>query len=167
MYKWYHYVTVLTYYLIREKVKTIPLITLVNVILSDYRYYLFSKKYHDTLWLNRSDFENCIGTFNTDTLLNNRYLNFALLSNECGAKELKVPLHLPKNSTIYERSKAMTALLKKSVDSDNVYTNDTADFILTYDGDDYIPLVSLDLFGDEMFSFVSYVKHNIVNVNNN
>lgn len=92
------------------------------------------------------------------------YLKFALLSNECDAKELNVPLHLQENSPIYERSKAMTALLK-SVDSDNVYTNDIADFILTYDGDDYIPLVSLDLFGDEMFSFVSYIKHNIVNVN--
>ena len=97
----------------REKVKTIQLLTLVNIILSDYRYYLFSKKYNDTLWLNRSDFENCIGTFNTDTLINNMYLKFALLSNECDAKELNVPLHLQENSPIYERSKAMPALLKK------------------------------------------------------
>ena len=43
MYKWYHHVTVLVYYLIRENVKTIPLLTVVNVILSDYRYYTFSK----------------------------------------------------------------------------------------------------------------------------
>ena len=167
MYKWYHYVTVLTYYLIRENVKTIPLLTLVNVILSDYRYYLLSKKYNDTLWLTGSDFENCISTFNIDTLTNNRYLKFALLYNECDAKELGVPLHLPENSPIYERSKAMTELLKNSVDSDNVYTNDIADLILTYCGDDYIPLVSLDLFGDEMFSFVAYIKHNIGNVSNN
>lgn len=41
------------------------------------------------------------------------YLKFALLSNECDAKELNVPLHLQENSPIYERSKAMTALLKK------------------------------------------------------
>lgn len=167
MYKWYHYVTVLTYYLIRENVKTIPLLTLVNVILSDYRYYLFSKKYNDTLWLNRSDFENCVSTFNIDTLLNNRYLKFALLYSECDAKELGVPLHLPENSPIYERNKAMTELLKKSIDGDHVYTKDIADLILTYDGDDYMPLVSLDLFGDEVFSFVSYIKHNISNVINN
>ena len=167
MYKWYHYVTVLTYYLIRENVKTIPLLTLVNVILSDYRYYLLSKEYHDTLWLTGSDFENCISAFNIDTLTNNRYLKFALLYNECDAKELGVPLHLPENSPIYERSKAMTELLKNSVDSDNVYTKDIADLILTYCGDDYLPLVSLDLFGDEMFDFVAYIKHNIVNVSNN
>ena len=84
-----------------------------NVILSDYRYYLFLKKYNDTLWLNRADFENCVRTFNIDTLTNNSYLKFALLSNECDAKELGVPLHLPENSPIYERSKAMTELLKK------------------------------------------------------
>ena len=44
---------------------------------------------------------------------------------------------------------------------------DIADLILTYDGDDYIPLVALDLFGDEMFSFVEYIKYNIENVSNN
>lgn len=164
MYKWYHYVTVLTYYLIREKVKTIPLLTLVNVILSDYRYYLLSKKYNDTLWITRSDFENCVSTFNIDTLTNNRYLKFALLSNECDAKELGVHLHLPENSPIYERSKAINEFLRKNVDSDQVYAKDIADFILTYDGDDYLPLVSLDLFGDEMFDFVAYIKHNIYNV---
>lgn len=167
MYKWYHYVTVLTYYLIREKVKTIPLLTLVNVILSDYRYYLFSKKYNDTLWITRSDFENCINTFNIDTLTNNRYLKFALLSNECDAKELGVPLHLPENSPIYKRNKAMTELLRKNVDSDHVYAKDIADLIITYYGDDYVPLVALDLFGDEMFDFVAYIKHNIVNISNN
>lgn len=165
MYKWYHYVTVLIYYLIREKVKTIPLLTLVNVILSDYRYYLFSKEYHDTLWLSRSDFDNCINTFSIDTLFNNSYLKFALLFNECDAKELEVPLHLPENSSIYERNKAMTSLLKRCVGGDQVYAKDIADLILTYDADDYIPLVSLDLFGDEMFDFVAYIKHNIVNVN--
>ena len=101
------------YYLIRENVKTIPLLTLVNVILSDYRYYLLSKKYHDTLWLTGSDFENCISTFNIDTLTNNRYLKFALLFNECDAKELEVPLHLPENSPIYERNKSMIELLKR------------------------------------------------------
>lgn len=167
MYKCYHCVIVLTYYLIRENVKTIPLLTLVNVILSDYRYYLLSKKYHDTLWLTGSDFENCISTFNIDTLTNNRYLKFALLYNECDAKELGVPLHLPENSPIYERSKAITEFLRKSVDSDQVYTKDIADLILTYCGDDYLPLVSLDLFGDEMFDFVKYIKHNIGNVSNN
>lgn len=164
MYKWYHYVTVLTYYLIRENVKTIPLLTLVNIILSDYRYYLFSKKYHDTLWLTRSDFENCISIFNIDTLLNNRYLKFSLLSNECDAKELGVTLNLPENSQIYKRSKAMTELLRKSVDSDHVYAKDIADLILAYYGDDYMPLVALDLFGDEMFNFVAYIKHNVCNV---
>ena len=167
MYKWYHYVTVLTYYLIREKVKTIPLLTFVNVILSDYRYYLFSKEYNDTLWLSRSDFENCIGTFNTDTLINNMYLKFALLSNECDAKELNVPLHLQENSSIYKRNKAMTSLLKRCVGGDHVYAKDIADLILTYDADDYIPLVSLDFFGYEMFSFVAYIKYNIENVSNN
>ena len=95
MYKWYHYVTVLTYCLIRENVKTIPLLTLANVILSDYRYYLLSKKCNDTLWLTGSDFENCINAFNIDTLFNNMYLKFALLFNECDAKELEVHLHLP------------------------------------------------------------------------
>ena len=94
-------------------------------------------------------------------------MKFALLSNECDAKELGVPLHLPGNSQIYERSKAMTELLKKSVDSEQVYTKDIADLILTYDLDDYIPLVSLDLFGDEMFSFIAYIKHNIVNIRQN
>ena len=47
------------------------------------------------------------------------------------------------------------------------YTKDIADLILTYDGDDYIHLGPLDLFGDEMFSFVTYIKHNVCNVNNN
>ena len=167
MYKWYHYVTVLTYYLIRENVKTIPLLTLVNVILSDYRYYTLTKKYNDTVWLTRSDFENCISTFNIDTLINNRYLKFALLYNECDAQELGLRLNLPENSEMYERNKAMSALLKKSIDSDQVYTKDIADLILTYCRDDYMPLVSLDLFGDEMFDFVAYIKHNIVNLSNN
>ena len=167
MYQWYHYVTVLTYYLVREKVKAIPLLTLINVILSNHKYYLFSKEYHDTLWLSRSDFENCINTFNIDTLINNTYLKLALLYNGRDAKELGIPLHLPENSPIYERNKAMAELLKKSVDSDQVYTKDIADLILTYDGDDYIPLVSLDLFGDELFSFVAYIKYNIENVINN
>lgn len=167
MYKWYHYVTVLAYYLIRANVKTIPLLTLVNVILSDYRYYTFSKKYIDTSWCSDSDFEHCISLFTTDTLLNNKYLKLALLSNEFDAKELGISLNLPENSTMYERNKAMTALLKKSVDSGQIYTKDIVDIILTYDGDDYIPCVSLDLFGDEMFSFVAYIKHNIENVSNN
>lgn len=168
MYKWYHHVTVLAYYLIRENVKTIPLLTVVNVILSDYRYYIFSnEKINDTSWITGSDFEYCINLFNTDTLLNNKYLKLALLSNESDAKELGVPLHLPENSTMYERNKAMTALLKKSADSGQIYTKDIADLILTYDGDDYIPCVPLDLFGDELFNFVSYIKHNIENVSNN
>ena len=47
------------------------------------------------------------------------------------------------------------------------YTKDMQYLILTYDGDDYIHLVPLDLFGDEMFSFVAYIKHNVCNVNNN
>jgi hypothetical protein len=167
MYKWYHYVTVLAYYLIRENVKTIPLLTVVNVILSNYRYYIFSKdKINDTLWRTDSAFEHCISLFTTDTLLNNKYLKLALLSNESDAKELGVPLHLPENSTMYERNKAITALLKKSADSGQIYTKDIADLILTYDGDDYIPCVPLDLFGDELFNFVSYIKHNIENVSN-
>lgn len=167
MYKWYHYVTVLAYYLIREKVKTIPLLTVVNVILSDYRYYIFSKeKINDTSWITNSDFEYCISLFNTDTLLNNKYLKLALLSNELDAKELGVPFHLPENSTMYERNKAMTALLKKSVDSGQIYTKDIADLILTYEDEDYTPYVALDLFGDEMFDFVSYIKHNIENFSN-
>ena len=167
MYKWYHHVTVLAYYLIRAKVKTIPLLTLVNVILSDYRYYIFSKeKYNDTSWGTDSAFEYCISVFNTDTLLNNKYLKLALLSNEFDAKELGISLHLPENSIMYERNKAMTAILKKSADGGQIYTKDIADLILTYDGDDYIPCVSLDLFGDEMFSFVAYIKHNIENVSN-
>lgn len=166
MYKWYHYVTVLVYYLIRASVKTIPLLTLVNVILSDYRYYTFSKKYIDTSWRSDSDFENCISLFTTDTLLNNRRLKLALLSNEFDAKELGVPLHLPENSTMYERNKAMTALLKKSVDSGQIYTKDIVDLILTYEDEDYTPYVALDLFGDEMFDFVSYIKHNIENFSN-
>ena len=33
------------------------------------------------------------------------------------------------------------------------YAKDIADLILTYDGDDYIHLGPLDIFGDEMFSF--------------
>ena len=41
---------------------------------------------------------------------------------------------------------------------------DIADFILTYDGDDYIPCVSLDPFGDEMFCFVKYIEHNKENI---
>lgn len=167
MYEWYHYVTVLAYYLIRENVKTIPLLTVVNVILSDYRYYTFSKKYSDTSWHNYSNFEFCISLFTTDTLLNNEYLKLALLSNEFDAKELGISLHLPENSIMYERNKAMTAIFKKSAASGQIYTKDIADLILTYDGDDYIPCVSLDLFGDEMFSFVAYIKHNIENVSNN
>lgn len=166
MYKWYHYATVLAYYLIRENVKTIPLLTVVNVILSDYRYYTFSKKYIDTSWRSDSDFEHCINLFTTDTLLNNKYLKLALLSNELDAKELGISLHLPENSLIYKRNKAMAALLKKSVDSGQIYTKDIVDLILTYDGDDYIPYVALDLFGSEMFDFVSYIKHNIENVSN-
>lgn len=138
-----------------------------NVILSDYRYYLLSKKCNDTLWLTGSDFENCVSTFNIDTLLNNRYLKFALLYSECDAKELGVHLHLQENSPIYERSKDMNEFLRKSVDSDQVYAKDIADLILTHCGDDYLPLVSLDLFGDEMFDFVAYIKHNICNVSNN
>ncbi len=161
MYKWYHYVTVLAYYLIRENVKTIPLLTVVNVILSNYKYYIFSKKYIDTSWRSDSDFEHCISLFTTDTLLNNKYLKLALLSNESDAKKLGVPLHLPENSTMYERNKAMTALLKKSADSGQIYTKDIADLILTYDGDDYIPCVPLDLFGDEVYLFVGYIKNNI------
>lgn len=113
MYKWYHHVTVLTYYLIREKVKTISLLTVVNVILSDYRYYTFSKKYNDTSWRSDSDFEYCISLFTTDTLLNNKHLKLALLSNELDAKKLGIPLHLPENSTMYKRNKAMIALLKR------------------------------------------------------
>lgn len=160
MYKWYHYVTVLAYYLIRAKVKTIPLLTLVNVILSDYRYYIFSKeKHNDTSWCTDSDFEYCISQFTTDTLLNNIHLKLALLSNEVDAKELEVPLHLPENSPMYKRNKAMTVLLKKSTDSGLIYTKDIIDLILTYDGDDYIPCVPLDLFGDELFSFVKYIEH--------
>lgn len=166
MYKWYHYITVLAYYLIRENVKTIPLLTVVNVILSDYRYYIFSKKYSDTSWCTDSAFEHCISLFTTDTLLNNKHLKLALLYNEFDAKELGVPLHLPENSPMYKRNKAITALLKKSADSGQVYTKDIANLILTYDGDDYIPCVALDLFGDEMFNFVSYIKHNIENVSN-
>lgn len=166
MYKWYHYVTVLAYYLIREKVKTISLLTLVNVILSDYRYYTFSKKYIDTSWSSDSEFEHCISLFTTDTLLNNRHLKLALLSDESDAKELGVSLNLPENSKMYERNKAMTAFLKKSVDSDQVYTKDIADLIITYEDEDYTPYVALDLFGDEMFNFVSYIKHNIETVSN-
>lgn len=166
MYKWYHYVTVLAYYLIRENVKTIPLLTVVNVILSNYRYYTFSKKYIDTSWYSDSAFEHCINLFTTDTLLNNRYLKLALLSNEFDAKELGVPLHLPENSIMYERNKAMNDLLKKNANSGQVYTKDIVDLILTYDGDDYIPCVPLDLFGDEIFCFVSYIKHNIENFSN-
>ena len=166
MYKWYHYVTVLAYYLIRANVKTIPLLTVVNVILSDYRYYTFSKKYIDTSWRSDSDFEHCISVFNTDTLLNNKYLKLALLSNESDAKELGVPLHLPENSPMYKRNKAMTTLLKKSVDNGQIYTKDIADLILTYEDEDYTPYVALDLFGDEMFNFVSYIKHYIENVSN-
>lgn len=166
MYEWYHHVTLLAYYLIRSNVKTIPLLTVVNVILSDYRYYVFSKKYIDTAWHSDSDFEDCISEFTTDTLLNNKHLKFRLLSNEIDAKELGVSLNLPENSLIYERNKAMTALLKKNADSGQIYTKDIANFILTYEGDDYIPCVSLDLFGDEMFNFVSYIKHNIENISN-
>ena len=161
MYKWYHHVTVLTYYLIRANIKTIPLLTLVNVILSDYRYYIFSKKYSDTSWCTDSDFENCISNFNTDILLNNSHLKLALLSNEFDAKELGIPLHLPENSLVYERNKAMTSLLKKSADSGQIYTKDIADLILTYEDEDYTPYVALDLFGNKVFDFVSYIKHNI------
>lgn len=168
MYKWYHHITVLTYYLIREKVKTIPLLTLVNVILSDYRYYTFSKeKNNDTSWNTNSDFEYCISLFTKDTLLNNRRLKLALLSNEFDAKELCVSLNLPENSTMYERNKTMTALLKKSVDSSQIYTKDIADLILTHEDEDYTPYVALDLFGDEMFNFVSYIKHNIEYISTN
>lgn len=166
MYKWYHYVTVLTYYLIRENIKTIPLLTLVNVILSDYRYFLYSRKYNDTLWHNNSEFKHCINVFNADTLLNNKWLKLALLSSECDAKELGVSLHLPENSIMYERNKAMTTLLKNSINSGNVYTKDIVDLILRYDGDDYLPIVILDFFGNELFSFVLYIKHNACNVNN-
>lgn len=167
MYKWYHHVTVLAYYLIRSIVKTIPLLTVVSVILSDYRYYIFSKKYIDTSWHSDSDFEHCISLFTTDTLLNNRRLKLSLLSNENDAKQLELSLNLPENSTMYERNKAMTALLKKSAESGQIYTEDIANLILTYEGDDYIPCVSLALFGDEMFNFVSYIKHNIENISNN
>lgn len=115
MYTWYHNVTVLVYYLIRANVKTIPLLTLVNVILSDYRYYIFLKeKYNDTLWRAYPNFEDCIDVFNTDTLINNKCLKFALLSNEFDAKELGVSLNLPENTPMYERNKAMKALLKKN-----------------------------------------------------
>lgn len=161
MYKWYHHVTVLIYYLIRENVKTIPLLTVVNVILSDYRYYTFSKKYIDTSWRTDYEFQYCISLFTTDTLLNNKYLKLALLSDEFDAKELGVPLHLPENSTMYERNKAITALLRKSVDSGQIYTKDIADLILTYEDEYYTPSVALDLFGDEMFSFIAYIKYNI------
>ena len=67
---------------------------------------------------------------------------------------------------MYERNKAMTALLRKSVDCAQIYTKDIADLILTYDEDDYIPCVPLYLFGDEIFSFVAYIKHNIENFSN-
>lgn len=163
MYQWYHNVAVLVYYLVREKVKSVQLTTLVNVILSDYRYYLFSKKYSDTLWSTDSDFDNCISLFTKDTLLNNKHLRLALLYDETDAKELGVSLK-PESSQMYERNKAMTALLKKNTDSGLIYTKDIADLILTYDGDDYTPYVALDLFGDEMFCFVPYIKHNIENV---
>lgn len=114
MYKWYHNIAVLAYYLIRDKIESIQLTTLVNVILSDYRYYIFSKeKHNDTSWITNPAFEYCISLFTTDTLLNCKYLKLALLSNEFEAKELGVPLHLPENSTMYERNKDMTALLKK------------------------------------------------------
>lgn len=166
MYKWYHYVTVLAYYLIRANVKTIPLLTVVNVILSDYRYYTFSKKYIDTSWRSDSDFENCISLFTIDTLLNNKHLKLALLSNEFDVKELGVSLNLPENSTMYKRNKAMTAILKKSADSGQIYTKDIADLILTYEDEDYTPYVALDFFGDEVFDFVSYIRHNIENVSN-
>lgn len=166
MYQWYHNVAVLVYYLIREKVKTVQLTTLVNVILSNYRYYIFSKKYNDTSWSTDSDFENCISLFTTDTLLNNRRLKLALLSDEFEAKELGLILK-PENNKMYERNKAMTSLLKKNADSDIIYTKDIAGFILSYEDDDYTPYVALNLFGDEMFDFVSYIKHNIENVSNN
>ena len=168
MYKWYHHVTVLVYYLIRANVKTIPLLTLVNVILSNYKYYIFSKeKYGNTSWSTDSDFEYCISLFTTDTLLNNRHLKLALLSNEFDAKELGVPLHLTENNPMYKRNKAMTTLLKKSADNGTIYTKDIVDLILTYEDEDYTPYVALDLFGDEMFNFVSYIKLNIENVSNN
>lgn len=167
MYKWYHYITVLAYYLIRTNVKAIPLLTLVNIILSDYRYYIFSKeRCSDSSWLNDSDFEHCISSFSRDILLNNKYLKLALLSNELDAKELGIPLHLPENSPMYERNKAITALLNKSIDSGQIYTKDIADLILNYAGDDYTPYVSLDLFVSEMFDFVEYIKSNIEKVNN-
>jgi hypothetical protein len=138
----------------------------VNVIFSDYRYYTFSKKYSDTSWLTDSEFEHCISLFTKDTLLSNRYLKLALLHDESDAKELGVTLKLPENSKMYERNKAMTALLKESADTGQIYTKDIADLILTYDGDDYTPYVALDLFGDGLFSFVSYIKHNIENASN-
>lgn len=167
MYKWYHNITVLAYYLIRENVKTIPLLTVVNVILSDYRYYTFSKKYNDTSWKTYSNFEDCISLFTTDTLINNMYLKLALLSSELDFKELGLFLHLPENNPMYKRNKAMTALLKKCVDSGQIYTKDIANLILTYDEDDYTPCVALDLLGNEMFNFVSYIKYNIENISNN
>lgn len=167
MYQWYHYVTVLTYYLVREKVKSIPLLTFLNVILSDHRYYILTKKYNDTSWSSDPSFENCINTFTTDTLISNKQLRFRLISSKCEAEELGLILNLPENSEMYERNKAMLTLLKNSIRTDRVCTKDIADLILTYDGDDYIPLVQLDYFGDEMFSFVAYIKHNIGNVSNN
>jgi hypothetical protein len=93
-------------------------------------------------------------------------LKLALLSDEIDAKELGVSLNLPENSTMYERNKAMTALLIKSADSGQICTKDIADLILTYEGDDYTPCAYLDFFGDEVYDFVAYIKHNIGNVSN-
>ena len=150
MYKWYHNVVVLTYYLIRNKVKEILTLVLINVILSDYRFYIYSNnKKYDISLLADSDFCNCIESVNKDILTNNEYLNNALAT---GKRECC--------NQMYKRNQAMLKLLEKCIDKNKVSTKELIDFILTYNSDDYIPSISLDFFGKTWFSFVGYIKHN-------
>lgn len=64
----------------------------------------------------------------------------------------------------------MNFLSKQNPEAKVTLTKDVAETYIDPDdgyGDDYLPLVSLDLFGDEMLDLVKYIKHNIGNVSNN